>query len=116
MGGSGEADVLIEFVDHQDPILERIFRGLNQIIVEKRAAYFISELSILPGEWSSHPIRHALMDTGNLRIGGFPGCLQLIEALHGRGGLKAAQVVELGGWEYPVFLEWIKPAGKFFHS
>jgi len=110
---TGETDVLIEFVEHQDPILERIFRGLNQIMVEKRAAYFISELSILPGEWSPHSIRHALMDTGNLRIGGFPGCLQLIEALHGRGGLKSAQVVELGGWEYPVFLEWIRPAGKF---
>jgi xanthine/CO dehydrogenase XdhC/CoxF family maturation factor len=104
----GEADVLIEFIDHCDPILEKIVRRLNLTTAEKLAAYFISEVSISDGEWSPHAIRHALMDTGNFRIGGFPGCLQLIEALRGREMLRAAQLIELGGWEYPVFLVCMK--------
>jgi len=107
----GEADVLIEFFDHTDPILDKIVRRLNRIAAAKAAAYFISEVSISDGEWSPHIIRHALMDTGGFRIGGFPGCIQLIESLRGRDMLKTAQLTELGGWEYTVFLEWMKPSG-----
>ncbi|MEW6349694.1 MAG: XdhC family protein [Thermodesulfobacteriota bacterium] len=108
---SGEADVLIEFMDHSDPMLQRFVRGVHTIGTENRAAYVITEVSLAEGEWSQHSMRHALMDKGDLRVGGFPGCLQLIEALHVRDGLKAAQLVELGGWEFPVFLEWISPPG-----
>lgn len=114
MNSEGKADVLIEFVDRLDPILDKIFRRLHRITSARAAAYFISEVSISHGEWSPHSIRHALLDAGGFRIGGFPGCLQLIESLRGRNMLKTAQLIELGGWEYPVFLEWMKPAGTVY--
>ena len=110
----GEADVFVEYIASGDPIHQKIVRRLLEITKNKASAYLISEVPLSIGEWSPHSVNHALIDSMGSRIGGFPGCIQLIEALRGRDLLKSAQLTELGGWEYPVFLEWIKPAGTAY--
>jgi len=110
----GEADVFIEYVASGDPVHEKIIRRLLEITRNKASAYLISEVPLSIGERTPYSLNRALIDSMGSRIGGFPGCIQLIEALRGRDLLKSAQLTELGGWEYPVFLEWIKPAGTVY--
>ncbi|MCA1960865.1 MAG: XdhC family protein [Desulfomonile sp.] len=110
----GEADVLIEFVGRDDILFHKIIRRLVEITQKKASGYLISEVFIGVGEQSPQRLNHALMDSGGFRVGGFPGCINLIESLRCGGNLKTAQLTELGGWEYPIFLEWIKPSGTVY--
>lgn len=110
----GEGDVLVEFVDPDDIIYHKIIKRLAGITKSKGSAYLISEVPMEVGGWTRYGLKHAMIDSTGFRVGGFPGCLESIESLRGRDVLNVAQLTELGGWEYPVFLEWIKPAGTVY--
>jgi xanthine dehydrogenase accessory factor len=111
----GEADVLVEFVAPDDALHHKIIHRLVQIAETKDSAYLVSEVPVSVGASTSHKLGHALIDRTGFKIGGFAGdCLELIGSLNVRNMLKDAQLTELDGWEHPVLLEKIKPAGTVY--
>ena len=110
----GEGEVLVEYVDPNDLVYHNIIRRLAYITQTKGSAYLVTEVPMPVGGSTSDRLNHSLMNRTGTLMGGFPGCHDLVESMREAHALKAAQLTGLDGWESPVLLEWIKPAGTVY--
>lgn len=110
----GEAEVLVEFVNAADRVKEEIFSRLEIVSRDKTSGYFLTSVAMPVGGEDPSPVQHLLIDDSGRRIGGFPGDETALRAMPQSRLLKPAQLLEVTGLDYPVFLEWLHPTGTAY--
>jgi xanthine dehydrogenase accessory factor len=110
----GDADVMVEFVDCKDEIFARICRALLEISRHRASGYLFTELALSVGGRSAEPMKHLLVDSRGLRIGGFEKDEIAVRSMPEQRLLEPAQMLRPEGLDHPVFLEWAHPTGTAY--
>lgn len=110
----GEADVLIEVISAQDGDALDFCKKVYEVTASGRRAYLLSRLDMPQGSYKNGPVRHLLLEEDGQRWGGFPGDDLALDAMPSSRLLKPAQVIEIPGSEYPIFLEWLRQRGTVY--
>lgn len=110
----GEAEVLVEFVDARDRATQEIFERLLAMAQDRSSGFFLTDVAIPMGGQRVGTVHHMLIDGHGQRFGGFPRADSALQMAPQPRLLKPAQLVEVQGSEYPVFLELLKVHGTAF--
>jgi len=108
----GSAEVLVEYVDARDQSLREVIGRLSEISLQRGSAFFFTPMSIPPG--GQGRVEHLLTDGSAWKLGGFPGEELAIRAMPESRLLKPAQLLEVPGLQYPIFLERLRPTGPAY--
>ncbi|MFC1836237.1 XdhC family protein, partial [Thermodesulfobacteriota bacterium] len=108
----GDAEVLLEYVDSGDTTLEELFRSLMKLGEKRRSCFLFTRVSIGTGQ--SGPVEHLVIDDAGVTVGGFSGDEQAVGSMPPKRILKPAQLLDMDSWDYPVFLEWLRPRGTVY--
>jgi xanthine dehydrogenase accessory factor len=110
----GEAEVLVEFVDAGDKARAEIFRRLQKLAQDKSTGYLLTNIVIPSGGQTRGGVDCLLIDGQGRRFGALPNSDYVLQALPEQRLLKPAQLVEIPGYECPIFVEWLKAHGTVF--
>ena len=108
----GSAEVLLEYVDAEDRLREEIFKRLLSMTLDRKPGWLFTYAAMPRG--GQGDVKHLVIDDSASRLGGFPGDEQALSSILETRLLKPAQVLNLPGWEYPVFLECVRPTGTVY--
>lgn len=108
----GSAEVLLEYVDGEDSLREEIFKRLLSMTVDRKPGWLFTYAAMPRG--GQGDVKHLLIDDSRSRLGGFSGDQVAVAAMPETRLLKPMQVLNLPGWEHPVFLECVRPTGTVY--
>lgn len=110
----GRVQVLVEYVQASDPTAQQLFGRLLDMTTSRQNGYLFTNVDMEVGTGRSGTVSHLLLDDQGNRIGGFVGDDTAMKAMPEARLLKPAQLVDIDGSHYPVFLEWIHPSGTVY--
>jgi xanthine dehydrogenase accessory factor len=108
----GDAEVILEFVEAGDKANEALFRRLLAITRGRKQGLFFIDVPIAPGGLGK--VQHLLIEPEEDRLGGFPNDETAVGAVPPKRMLKSSQLLDVPGFDHPVFLEWLRPKGTAF--
>ncbi len=110
----GQVQVLVEYVQASDPAAQEVFSRLLDMMTSRRNGYLFTNVDMAVGGERSGTVKHLVLDDGDNRTGGFDRYEDAVKILPPARLLKPAQILDVPGFEYPVFLECIRPHGTVY--
>ncbi len=108
----GSTRVLLEFVDSSNPLNREIYERLLNMAADRDSGLLLTYAQMQPGDSGS--ITHLVVDSQGTRTGGFDGDDSALREVPHPRLRKPAQLTDVAGLTYPVFVEWIHPSGAAF--
>jgi xanthine dehydrogenase accessory factor len=110
----GRVQVLVEYVQASDSVVQQIFSRLLDMTTSRQNGYLLTSVDMAVGDGRPGTVSHLLLDDHGNRTGGFAYDDDAVKIMPSARLLKPAQLLDVPGSEYPVFLEWIHPHGTVY--
>lgn len=110
----GQTQVLVEYVKASDHDARKVFSHLVSMTKARQIGFLFTSVDMDVGSERLGTIQHLLVDDQGTRIGGLPLADAALAAVPPERLRKPAQLIDVAGSNYPVFLEWLRPRGTVY--